>query len=63
MSFTVRRSELPHERQKANLAEPLASKSWSRCTNKKFADFTKNGVFQQYRREAEVRCGRERNRN
>ena len=42
----MRRSELRHERQKTNLADPLASKSWSRCTNKKFTDFAKNGVFQ-----------------
>ena len=48
MRFSMRRSELPHERQKSNLAEPLASKSWSRCTGKKFTEFVKNGVFQQY---------------
>ena len=28
MKFGMRRSELPHERQKSNLAAPLASKSW-----------------------------------
>ena len=43
------RSELPHERQKANLAEPLASESWWRPKDKNFTDFAKNGVFQQYR--------------
>jgi hypothetical protein len=42
----MRRSELPHERQKADLAEPLASKSWWRRTDKKFTDLAKNGVFQ-----------------
>jgi len=42
----MRRSELPHERQKTNLAELLASKSWSRRTGKNFTDFAKNGVFQ-----------------
>ncbi|MDU9006878.1 hypothetical protein [Sedimentitalea todarodis] len=42
----MRRSELAHERQKTNLAEPLVSKSWLRCTDKNFADFAKNGVFQ-----------------
>jgi hypothetical protein len=42
----MRRSELPHERQKNNLAELLASKSWSRRTGKNFTDFAKNGVFQ-----------------
>jgi len=45
----MRRSELPHEQKKTNLAEPLASKSWPRCTGKNFSDFVKNGVFQQYR--------------
>lgn len=44
----MRHSELTHERQKTHLAEPLASKSWLRLTNKNFADFAKNGVFQQY---------------
>jgi len=42
----MRRSELAHERQKTNLAERLVSKSWLRCTDKNFADFAKNGVFQ-----------------
>jgi hypothetical protein len=41
-------SELPHERQKANLAEPLVLKIWSRCTDKNLTDFAKNGVFQHY---------------
>ncbi|MEP3557994.1 MAG: hypothetical protein ABJN03_15910 [Ascidiaceihabitans sp.] len=61
----MRRSELPHDRQKSNLAEPLASKSWSRCTGKKFTDFVKNGVFQQYQPIAEVaisRCVRSQQR-
>ena len=30
------------------LAEPLASKCWSRRTDKNFTDFAKNRVFQQY---------------
>lgn len=42
----MRRSELAHERQEANLAEPLASKSWLRRTGKNFAANSKNGVFQ-----------------
>jgi hypothetical protein len=42
----MRRSELPHERQKTNLAEPLAPKGWLRRTDKKFIDFAKNRVFQ-----------------
>jgi hypothetical protein len=46
MRSVMRRSELAHERQKTNLAEPLVSKSWLRCTDKNFADFAKNGVFQ-----------------
>lgn len=49
MRFAMRRSELLNERQKANLAEPLALKRWSRCTDKRFTDFANNGVFQQYR--------------
>ncbi len=56
MRFAMRRSELPHERQKANLAEPLALKNWSRCTDKIFTDFAKNGVFQQYRLVRGLRC-------
>ena len=48
MRSAMRRSELPHERQKTNLAEPLASKSWLRRTGKNFIDSAKNGVFQQY---------------
>ena len=52
----MRRSELAHERQKTNLAEPLVSKSWLRCTDKNFADFAKNGVFQHNRHTAAVRC-------
>jgi len=51
----MRRSELPHEQKKTNLAEPLASKSWPRCTGKNFSDFVKNGVFQQYRLQADMR--------
>jgi hypothetical protein len=51
----MRRSELLHEPQKANLVEPLALKSWSRCTGKNFTDFAKNGVFQQYRLSAAIR--------
>jgi hypothetical protein len=53
----MRRGELAHERQKTNLAEPLVSKSWLRCTDKNFADFAKNGVFQHNRRIADIRCG------
>lgn len=49
MRSATRRSELGYEWQKTNLAEPLASKSWLRRTGKNFADFAKNGVFQQYR--------------
>lgn len=49
MRSAMRRSELPHERQKTNLTEPLGSKSWLRRTDKNFTDFAKNGVFQQYR--------------
>jgi hypothetical protein len=51
----MRRNDLPHELQKANLAEPLALKGWSRCTDKNFTDFAKNGVFQQYRLEGDTR--------
>ena len=46
MRSVMRRSDLAHERQKTNLAEPLVSKSWLRCTDKNFADFAKTGVFQ-----------------
>ena len=46
----MRRSELPHERQKANLDEPLASKSWWQRTDKYLINFAKNGVFQHNRR-------------
>ena len=56
MRSVMRRSELAHERQKTNLAEPLVSKSWLRCTDKNFADFAKNGVFQHNRLVAAVRC-------
>ena len=59
MRFTMRLSELSHERQKANLAEPLASENWSHCTNKNSTDFAKNGVFQQYGRIPDLRCKRE----
>ncbi len=52
LRFAMRRSELPNKRQKSNLAEPLASKSWSRCTGKKFTDLVKIGVFQQYQPKA-----------
>jgi hypothetical protein len=55
MRSAIRRSELPHERQKTNLAEPLASKCWSRCTDENLSDFAKNGVFQQYRLTANFR--------
>ena len=57
MRPVMRRGELAHERQKTNLAEPLVSKSWLRCTDKNFADFAKNGVFQHNGRKADVRCG------
>ena len=50
----MRRSELPHERQKTNLAEPLASKSWLRRTGKNFIDSAKNGVFQQYQPDSVI---------
>ena len=50
----MRRNELTHEHQKANLAEPLASKSWLRPTAKNFTDFAKNGVFQHHQDEAAV---------
>ncbi|WP_233493346.1 hypothetical protein [Ruegeria atlantica] len=49
MRFAMRRSELPHAQQKTNLAEPLALKSWSGCTDRKITDFVKNGVFQHNR--------------
>ena len=55
MGSAIRRSELPHERQKANLAEPLASKSWWRRTDKNFTGFARNGVFQQNRRKPDFR--------
>jgi hypothetical protein len=42
----MKHNELPHEQQKTNLAEPLASNSWSRCTGINFTDFVINGVFQ-----------------
>ena len=58
--FAIRHSELPHERQKANLAEPLVLKIWTRCTDKNLTDFAKNGVFQQYRLLEAIRCSRER---
>lgn len=54
MRFAMRRSELPHERHKASLAEPLAVKSWSRCTDKNLTDSAKNGVFQRYRLPAVI---------
>jgi hypothetical protein len=47
MRSAMRRIELAHERQKANWAEPFASRNSSRCTDKNFAYFAKNGVFQQ----------------
>lgn len=49
MISAMRRIELAHERQMANWAEPFASRNSSRCTDKNFADFAKNGVFQQNR--------------
>ena len=52
----MRRSELAHERQKTNLAEPLASKSWLRRTAKNLVNFAKNGFFQHNRRIAVARC-------
>ncbi len=60
MRSATRRSELGYEWQKTNLAEPLASKSWLRRTGKNFADFAKNGVFQQYRLLEAIRCDCER---
>ncbi|MCX7561823.1 hypothetical protein OS190_19860 [Sulfitobacter sp. F26204] len=56
----MRYSELSHERQNTDLAEPLASKSWWRCTDKKFIDFAKNGVFQQYQPTPDlmILCGK-----
>ena len=54
MRFSMRHSEQPHERQKANLTEPFASKTWSRCTDKNLTDFVKNGVFQQYQPKADI---------
>ena len=39
-----RRRELTHEWRKANLAEPVATKSWSACTARK-STRAKNGVF------------------
>jgi hypothetical protein len=55
MRIAIRRSELPHEPQETNLAEPLTAKGWLRCTDRNFTDFAKNGVFQQYRLGAAVR--------
>ena len=55
MRSVMRRSELAHERQKTNLAEPLVSKSWLRCTDKNFADLAKNGIFQHNRLTAGLR--------
>lgn len=50
----IRRIKQAYERQKANLAEPPASKTSSRGKAKNLADFAKNGVFQQYRLVAAV---------
>lgn len=44
----MRRSELPHEQKKANLAEPLALNSWLHCTGKKIHRFRQKRSFQQY---------------
>jgi hypothetical protein len=54
----MRRIELAHELQMANWAEPFASRNSSRCTDKNFADFAKNGVFQQNKPKADMaeRC-------
>ena len=49
MGSAKRRSELPHERHKTNLAKPLASKCWSRRTDKNFTDFAKNRVLNSIR--------------
>ena len=57
MRSFVRRRELAHERRKANLAEPLATKSLSVCTAKNSPIRAKNGVFQHYQRRAVIRCG------
>lgn len=46
MKSFMRRSELAHERQETNLAEPLATKSWSPCAARYFIDRVKTGVFQ-----------------
>ena len=54
MKFAMRRSELPRERYRVNLAEPLASKCWSSCKDKNFTDFPKNRVFQHNLREDEA---------
>ena len=56
MRSVMRRSEMAHERQKTNLAEPLVSKSWLRCTDKNFADFAKNGVFQHNQPKILIFC-------
>jgi hypothetical protein len=56
MISAMRRSELMHEGQRANLPEPLASKIPSRRTDINFADFAKNGVFQHNRLTADLRC-------
>jgi hypothetical protein len=44
----MRRSELALERQKANLAEPFASKSWLRRMDKNSVVFAKTLVVQEY---------------
>jgi hypothetical protein len=54
MRFAMRRSELPHERQKANLAKYLSLQNWWRYTEKNFNDFAKDGVFEQYRPIANI---------
>jgi len=45
MRSFVRRRELAHERRKARLAEPLATKSLSACMAKKFADLSQKRSF------------------
>ena len=56
MKSFMRCSELAHERQKTNLAEPLTTKSWSACTAGYFIDWPKIGVFQHNRLEADLGC-------
>jgi hypothetical protein len=45
MGSFMRDEELAHERRKADLAEPLATKNWSICTVKKFVDLAEKQNF------------------